>query len=802
MPTQSLTLYERYSREDVHNILEPGKRFTPQAGTWGLLGIVPIPDQPGDFVFFVTFGKEQAGHKFDEWVSESGVINWQSQPSQTLADRHIQQFLHHDPVKNNIHLFLRTEKTGLYTYLGRLAYHRHDPQRERPVYIQWKILDWNIPQQTLVKMGLKLRGSLTDSTFSPASSDGFEGRVEKNPVQYKQLPRQSRWNKETIKPRTLTLYDTYSRQEVHDIFEPGTLFTQTGLWGQREVIPPRGKQGDFIFFITPGKKQSFHTFEESINEAGILNWRSLPSQRLKDLQIQQFLHHDPTKNNIHLFLRTDQTDLFTYMGLLAYHSHDPEQEHPVWVQWQILDWNISQATLKRMGLKLCTLETAPSPIHSTSGWFEWRDVKYEVQLEQLWDSIRRFLRTTLPYEATRFRDWYVEFEGHHLSAKWIFHLITKAGYHEFDAPTARDKLAKIGIQSYPIHQAAEEAQATPTEVEEKQTLPEIKMYRNKYYKPQTINAIIDLILNLAQLGEIQLKDIWYGLKEYHLLQLIQSGWAIPTPYALVATPRFLDVLPLPDREALMDLLQLTKWNTAGWANFDLKALQLPTLHRFPELGFEYMYNPKPNVLTQDSLWRPVWLVNYLPEEDWDDWEVSHLKQTDQSRREAKLYVHSALPIQNIYGGIPEAQDASWKTPFYWLMLQLLILSDPGTGNVYDTKIFVDLSDGWRDGSIARLFLDGEYVGDLTDCLETLFSEFHWVWVNRSGAASQDHQAVLGLLRLLLKIDIAELGKDGRVQFTDAYRSQLFQSQAKAKLYYHSSKEARDQLRDAIKEMSK
>ncbi|TRZ47829.1 hypothetical protein D4S03_10985, partial [bacterium] len=205
-------------------------------------------------------------------------------------------------------------------------------------------------------------------------------------------------------------------------------------------------------------------------------------------------------------------------------------------------------------------------------------------------------------------------------------------------------------------------------------------------------------------------------------------------------------------------------------------------------------------IADENLWRPAWLVNYMPESDWDDWEVSNLMETTPSHRESKLFVHSALPIQNIYGGIPEVQEAAWKTAFYWLMLQLLILSDPETGAVYDPQISVTLSDSWRDGSNARLYIQGDYIGDLADSLETLLSPFRWVWVNRSHNDNQDQQAVMGLLRLLLKIDIAELGKDGRVQFTNAYRSQLFQSQAKAQLCYRSSKEARDRLRDAIKEM--
>lgn len=154
---QELRLYHDYSRQEVHDIFAPGTPFTPQAGTWGLLGIVKIPDRDGDFVFFVTFGQEQGDHVFREWISEDGVLSWQSQPKQSLADEQIQQFIHHDERRNHIHLFLRTRQGVDYAYLGELKYLWHDPSRERPVWFRWQLLSWPIPPPVRQRMGLRLR---------------------------------------------------------------------------------------------------------------------------------------------------------------------------------------------------------------------------------------------------------------------------------------------------------------------------------------------------------------------------------------------------------------------------------------------------------------------------------------------------------------------------------------------------------------------------------------------------------------------------------------------------------------------
>lgn len=153
---KNLELHREYSREDVHDIFSPETPFTPQAGTWGLQGIVEVPDRKGDYVFFVTFGQSQGSHEFDEFITDEGTLSWQSQPSQGLADRRIRDFITHDEFINNIHLFLRTKSRADYVYLGCLKYQYHDPSKEKPVYFQWQILDWPVSEDVLKRNGIQL----------------------------------------------------------------------------------------------------------------------------------------------------------------------------------------------------------------------------------------------------------------------------------------------------------------------------------------------------------------------------------------------------------------------------------------------------------------------------------------------------------------------------------------------------------------------------------------------------------------------------------------------------------------------
>ena len=174
-----LNLYTDYSRQEVHEIFSPDTTFTPRAGTWGLQGIVRVPERNGDFVFFVTYGQEQGEHVFDEGITDNGVLTWQSQPSQGLDNHQIRQLIAHDELVNTIYLFLRTSGGRPYTYLGKLKYLSHDAQREQPVYFRWQILEWDVSPELLLRMGLTLlpSGAGGEEPHSPA----VEGLIMTDP---------------------------------------------------------------------------------------------------------------------------------------------------------------------------------------------------------------------------------------------------------------------------------------------------------------------------------------------------------------------------------------------------------------------------------------------------------------------------------------------------------------------------------------------------------------------------------------------------------------------------------------------
>lgn len=161
-----------------------------------------------------------------------------------------------------------------------------------------------------------------------------------------------------VAARRLVLYEDYTREDVHDLFDPNSRFVpQAGLWGISGFIEIPGRPNDFVFLVTFGRSQGDHEFDEGISTEGILRWQSQPHQTLDDVRIERLIEHDPDRNSVHLFLRTTArqggvTVPYTYLGRLRYDGHDRERSQPVHFRWMLLDWPIPEGVCARIKLQL------------------------------------------------------------------------------------------------------------------------------------------------------------------------------------------------------------------------------------------------------------------------------------------------------------------------------------------------------------------------------------------------------------------------------------------------------------------
>lgn len=181
MDIKILKQNEEYSREEIHGIFSPHTKFTKGAGTWGIQGIVKIPSRENDFIFIVTYGQSQGNHQFDEGITSEGVLSWQSQAKERLQDARINQFINHDELTNNIYLFLRENVLEDYQYKGRLKYISHDNEREKPVFFQWQLLDWQSKEEEYeitIESVEKKAGKLTLTQNFPSKKNRVGTKLE------------------------------------------------------------------------------------------------------------------------------------------------------------------------------------------------------------------------------------------------------------------------------------------------------------------------------------------------------------------------------------------------------------------------------------------------------------------------------------------------------------------------------------------------------------------------------------------------------------------------------------------------
>jgi len=90
--------------------------------------------------------------------------------------------------------------------------------------------------------------------------------------------------------------------------------------------------------------------------------------------------------------------------------------------------------------------------------FRWHDQEIHCDADKLEQSALDEIRLQNPSEAFRFRDWYALLDDKKVSVKWLFHLLTGAGYDEFVTYQAVAVLRKLGFN---IQKNSEKAQMQP-----------------------------------------------------------------------------------------------------------------------------------------------------------------------------------------------------------------------------------------------------------------------------------------------------------------------------------------------------
>ncbi len=147
--------------------------------------------------------------------------------------------------------------------------------------------------------------------------------------------------------RQLVFYQGYTRREIHDLFDPDSMWgLQGGAWVSSPMVALPHRPGDFVFLLTLDRQRE----SDRVTTEGVLVWG--PDASTSGQMIEDLARHDDTHNIIHLFLRTDSRARFTYLGPLRYLSRARQAQGPPLMFWQILTWPLPRQTHLHLGLAL------------------------------------------------------------------------------------------------------------------------------------------------------------------------------------------------------------------------------------------------------------------------------------------------------------------------------------------------------------------------------------------------------------------------------------------------------------------
>ncbi|MGH1473816.1 DUF3427 domain-containing protein [Yersinia proxima] len=146
------------------------------------------------------------------------------------------------------------------------------------------------------------------------------------------------------------LFDRYSRKEISQLFEPGCKFSPgAGRWGGTGIVWLNNQSQDVVFMVTLEKISDANPYSDSLSDDGMLRWESQTQMGIDSDRTLQLISHDFNTSNIHLFLRSDKKNKYSYLGLLAYEWHDENSSNPVLFKWRLIHAAMSSNLSKQLG---------------------------------------------------------------------------------------------------------------------------------------------------------------------------------------------------------------------------------------------------------------------------------------------------------------------------------------------------------------------------------------------------------------------------------------------------------------------
>ena len=206
--------------------------------------------------------------------------------------------------------------------------------------------------------------------------------------------------------------------------------------------------------------------------------------------------------------------------------------------------------------------------------FRWQDQELHADAEKLETRALDEIRIDNPPEAYRFRDWYAQIEDKQVSVKWLFHLLTGAGYDEFVTYQAVAILRKLGFDIQKIGGKVQKQQESDTNENKQDSVKLFDLHGDEFEQfiseikkvlPHSLSAIANHAkINAypdSKLIQVNFPDIYYAHYEISFRQEDEIAFHFECQLVSLNLERLEQVKPLVESwsNSLGTQIQAEQW---------------------------------------------------------------------------------------------------------------------------------------------------------------------------------------------------------------------------------------------------
>ncbi len=153
-----LKRYNKYTKKEVHDQLDPDSAFYYYCGKWGVNGVIRFGSNADQFVLFATLGSDAAYNGIVQTIDKDGRLKWSTPLRQGVNNRNIRRLLKSGRLNSGVYIFCRRNtdyneaKEKDFIFIGMGQEPKILEETENPNVVSWKIPDLDLDNLNIKRL--------------------------------------------------------------------------------------------------------------------------------------------------------------------------------------------------------------------------------------------------------------------------------------------------------------------------------------------------------------------------------------------------------------------------------------------------------------------------------------------------------------------------------------------------------------------------------------------------------------------------------------------------------------------------